>query len=82
MSLQFPYPLLFDWQRKCHHTPWNKVNLKYLPSSDNLIAVYSCIMGTTVCFNRDADKENTNEYLIDARGLQQPFYQLGVLNQK
>ena len=39
----FPYPLLFDWQRKCHHTQWNKVDLKYLPSSENLIDVYSCI---------------------------------------
>ena len=33
-------PLLFDWQRKCHHTPLNKVGLKYLLSPHNLFAVY------------------------------------------
>ena len=50
-SLAFPYPLLFDWQRKCHHTPQNKVDLKYLLSPHNLIAVYSCIKGTTLSFH-------------------------------
>ena len=54
-SLAFPYPLLFDWQRKCHHTPQNKVDLKYLLSPHNLIAVYFCIKRTTLSFYREAD---------------------------
>ena len=33
-------PLLFDRQRKCHQTSWNKVDLKYLPSSNNIVSVY------------------------------------------
>ena len=74
-SLAFPYPLLFDWQRKCHHTPQNKVDLKYLLSPHNLIAVYSCIKGTTLSFHREADNE-INEYLIDAGDLNHLVYQL------
>ena len=49
----------------------------------NLIAVFSCIQGTTVCLNQDADNE-INEYLIEAGDLKQLVYQLkfnqGVLN--
>ena len=64
--------LLFDWQRKCHHTLWNKVGLKY----HNLIAAYSCIEGTTFASaGMQTNEINTGIYLIDAGGLKQ-----GVLN--
>ena len=56
-SLAFPYTLLFDWQRKCHQTPKNKIDLKYLPSPHNLIAVYSCIKGTTPSLHWKAGDE-------------------------
>ena len=74
-SLAFPCPLLFDWQRKRHNTPQKKVDLKYLLSPHNLIAVYSCIKGTTLSFHREADNE-IKEYLIDAGDLNHLFYQL------
>ena len=81
VSLQFDVPstLLFGCQRKCHHTPQDKV----FALSHNSIVVYSCIEGTTLRFRRDADNE-INEYLIDAGALDQLVYELklrqGVLN--
>ena len=59
----------------CHRIPQNKVDLKYLSSSRKLTAVHSCIKGTTLCFNRDADNE-INEYFIVAGDLTQLVYQL------
>ena len=73
LQLGISIPLLFDWQRKCHHTPQNKGDLKYLLSP--LIAVYSCIKGTTLSFHREADNE-INEYMIDAVDLNHLAYQL------
>ena len=75
LQLGFFNPLLFDWRRNCHNTPQNKIDLKYLLSPHNLIAVYSCIKGTTPSFDRDADNE-INEYLIDASDLKHLVYQL------
>ena len=74
-NLAFPYPMLFDWQRKCHYTTKNKFDLKYLRSYNNLITIYSCIKGATLGFHRDADKE-INEHLIDAGDLKHLVYQL------
>ena len=37
-------------------------DLKYLPPSHNLIAVYSCMEGTSLCYNRDAHNA-INKYI-------------------
>ena len=58
--------------------------MKYLVSTHNLIAIYSCIKGTTLRFHREAGNE-INEYLIDAGDLNHLVYQLtfrqGLSNQ-
>ena len=73
LGISVPNPLSFDWQRNCYQTPPNKVDLKYLASTHNLIAIYSCVKGTTLCFHREAGNE-INEYLIDAGDLNHIVY--------
>ena len=78
------YIVIWLANEKCHHTPQNKVDLKYLLlSSHNAIAVYSCIDRTPQGLEREADNE-INEYLIDEGDLNHLVYQLtfrqGLLN--